>query len=279
MTSPFLREDRQAAGQRPGDTGAEGPRQSPIRRQLLDLYDVLSHKIAGGQRVDHRQMLPGADDPAEGVVPDDFRPEVTDLGRWFRPSEWLGVGPEDQVRADLGAIPEPAKGGVDGKGMDFFRGGEAPDNYTNRNNPLYAARREFAADINSRIEDLFDVDGGGVGWMRPPQSSDAAPGGRSANSDHYSGGAVDYYGDPGELDALRNWLVQQPFVSFVRWRSESHHDHLHASFDLGWVAQNYFQGRQVPSVQAPSAPRASQSPREPSTTRTRLPTSGAGRLV
>lgn len=251
------------------------PEENPLRRQLLDLYDVLSHKIAGGQRVDHRAMLPGADDPFEGSVPDDYRPEVSDLGRWFQPREWAGLGPEDDVRADLAGIPEPASGGVEGDGMDFFRGGEAPDNYTNRHNPLYAARRDFAQDINSKIEDLFDVDGGGVAWMRPPKASDDAPGGRSSNSDHYSGGAVDYYGDPEELDALRNWLVEQPFVSFVRWRSESHTDHLHASFDLGWVAQNYFQGRTVPTVQAPSSP-----PQSPSVEpQVETGVSGAGRPV
>lgn len=251
--------------------------QSPVRRQLLDLYDVLSHKIAGGQRKDHRQLLPGAEDPAEGLIPDDYRPEVTDLADWFQPNEWAGLTPDDVPRADLATIPQPGTGGVEGDGLDFFRSGEAPNNYENRHNPLYEARKDFAVAIHGRIAGMFEVDGGGVGWMRPPSPSDAAPGGRSPNSDHQSGGAVDYYGSDEELTRLRNWLVDQPFVSFVRWQSESHTDHLHVSYDIGWVAQNFFQGHEVPPATPPSTTTATESPREPS--RTPSPASGAGRPV
>lgn len=227
-------------------------RDNPVRRQLETLYDVLSHKIAGGQRVDHRALLPGSDDPLEGLVPDDFRDELTPMD-WYSPSDWAGLGAEDALRVDLANI-QPATGGRDGKGMDFFRGGEAPDNYTNRHNPLYKARAEFVTQVTPKLNEMFGVQGH-AGFYRQPHPSHAAPGGPSSNSDHYSAGAVDFYGTPEELDALRDYLVGQPWVSFVRWRSESHYDHLHASFDLGWVAQNYFSGREAPSL-----PRASTQP-------------------
>lgn len=230
-------------------TADESP--NPVRHVLLGLYDKLSSDIAGGSRSHPEDLRPEAQDPLEGLIPDEFLPDVSTFD-WFQPADWPGLDPGNTMPGiDLASIPAPATGGVNGKGLDFFRGGEAPANYSNRNNPLYRARAEFAKTMNGRIEQLFGVKGGGVGYYRPPSKSDAAAGGRSSNSDHYSAGAVDYYGTPEQLDRLREWLVQQPFVSFVRWRSESHHDHLHASFDLGWVAKNYYTGRQIPTVSGP----------------------------
>jgi hypothetical protein len=236
--------------------------ENPIRNQLTQLYDVLSHKIAGGQRSDHRDLLPGADDPLEGLIPEEFRDQLTELD-WYTPTDWAGLGAEDALRADLTQIPEPGGKVVDGKGSDFFRTGEAPDNFTNRHNPLYKARSEFASQVAPKLNELFGVTGN-AGHYRQPKASDKAPGGPSANSDHYSAGAVDFFGTTEQLDALRDYLVDQPWVSFVRWRSESHGGesgteegaHVHASFDLGWIARNYFAGRTSPSLPktAPSRP-------------------------
>lgn len=247
--------------------------QSPLRRNLLDAYDALSHQIAGGQRRDHRDLLPGAEDPLEGIIPDEFRSQIEDIGEWFEPTEWAGLSPTDVPRADLTTIPAPGTKVVTGNGGDFFRSGEAPNNYVNRQNPLYLARTEFAESVTPRINELFGTTGH-AGHYREPLASDAAKGGRSANSDHYSAGAVDFFGTVEQLDALREWAVGQPFVSFVRWRSESHGgstgtepgSHLHMSFDLGWIAQNYFQGREAPSFTAQTQttptlpPQAAQGP-------------------
>lgn len=252
--------------------------ENPLRRQLTELYDVLSNKIAGGQRIDHRNMLPGADDPSEGLIPDEFADQLTTLD-WFTPSQWAGLSSEDALRADMSLIPEPGGAGVLGTGGDFFRTGQAPDNFTNRNNPLYLARRDFATQITPQLNELFGVTGH-AGAYRTPSESDADPGGRAVNSDHLSAGAVDFYGTVEQLDALRDYLVEQPWVSFVRWRSESHGGesgeesgaHVHVSFDLGWVARNYFNDRTTPTVRRPTP----STPRSPGAAGTPTPLNAPG---
>lgn len=227
-------------------TDRNRPQENPIRNQLTQLYDVLSHKIAGGQRQDHRDLRPGVDDPLEGLIPDDFRDQFTNLD-WYTPTDWSGLTADDAIRADLTQIPEPGGRAVDGKGRDFFRSGEAPDNFTNRHNPLYKARTEFVEQVTPKLNEMFGIQGS-AGHYRKPQASHKEPGGPSGNSDHYSAGAVDFFGTTEQLDALRDYLVDQPWVSFVRWQTESHYDHLHMSVDLGWVAKNYFTGRTAPSL-------------------------------
>lgn len=259
MTS---RNDIQPGGSPLGALLFRGPMQA-LADQLARMADPNSEG-----RIRAEDLLPGAQDPLEGLIPDAFRPEITETFDWFSPTEWAGTTPGSEPPMDLSIIPAPGKGGVDGKGLDFFRGGEAPSNFTNRHNPLYQSRRRFAIGIADRIEDLFGVSAGGsAGYMRPPHPSDAAPGGRSANSDHYSGGAIDFTGDPAKLTALRNWLVDQPWVSFVRWQSESHTDHLHASIDIGWVAQNYFSGETLPRIAGPAPTLPTISREATSTTR------------
>ena len=231
----------------------------PLARLLESVYDRLSQELAGGQRSHPDDLVPWASDPMEGSTPDDFIPEV-DFSSWFDPTVWAGANPEEMGQIDLSSIPAASGPGKPGKGLDWFRTGEAPNNYTNRHNPLYVARREFAVAIAPELQRMFGVSVGGAGYMRPPHPDDAKPGGRSHNSDHYSGGALDITGDPAKLDQLRDWLIEQPWVSFVRWRSESHHDHLHVSIDIGWIAQNYFQGRQVPQMAPPRPQPAGQKP-------------------
>ena len=261
----------------PGNMGAAVPQEStPLSDPMMDptastvplmpvdprsptaLYqavlDRLSNMIAGGQRIDPRLINPNGgllDDPLEGLVPEQYAEEI---GRydWFDPAVFAKAAAADDPLAALSGfgLSFPTGGpGRDGEGGDWFRSGEAPNNFANRNNPLYVARREFAVWIDQHIRQQFNVTGT-AGHLRQPHPSDADPGGRSPNSDHYSGGATDYFGDKAELQRLRDWLVQQPFVSFVRWQSESHFDHVHVSYDLGWVAQNWF-GRSDPQVTLP----------------------------
>lgn len=248
---------------------------NPVRRLQLAVYETLADRIAGGRRQDPRALLPGNDDPSEGVMPN-YLPEIEgyesiETFDWFDPTAWAGLDASSIPGMDLASIPVGGAG-ISGRGLDFFRVGEAPNNYANRNNPLYQARKDFAVAVAPRIEDMFGVSSeGSAGYYRAPQASHADPGGPSANSDHYSAGAIDFFGSVERLDALREYLVAQPWVGFVRWRSESHGGpsgtekgaHLHVSFNLGWIAQNYFQGRQAPALSAPTAPRQpSQAPRQ-----------------
>ncbi len=246
----------------------------PSGNLLTSVLGPVADFIAGGQRQSAQSLLPGFDDPSEGSIPDEFLPGV-DTFDWFDPTVWAAARPDDITRIDLNAIPVPTGVGTSGTGLDWFRSGEAPNNYTNRNNPLYVSRKDFVVALAPRLEQMFGVSAqGSAGYMRPPQASDAAPGGRSSNSDHYSAGALDVYGTPEELTRLRNWLVEQPFTAFVRYQSESHTGHLHLSIDVGWVAHNYFQeGSQLPALTPPTpdltAPQTPgeppQTPREPET--------------
>lgn len=238
----------------------QDPEADAADRMLTALYDKLSAKMAGGQRTDPRLIMPGGGvleleeggrHATEGFFPEEYRPDAFSHD-WFRPEMFVRASQMDDPRSelDLAAIKSATGPGRDGKGMDWFRAGEAPNNYANRNNPLYKARTEFTIAVDDQIEDMFDVQGAS-GHYRAPDPSHAAPGGPSANSDHYSAGAVDYFGSTEELTRLRNWLVEQPWVSFVRWQSESHYDHVHVSVDLGWVAENYFGGGEVPTLAGP----------------------------
>src|SRR5690606_4759409 len=78
---------------------------------------------------------------------------------------------------------------------------------------------------------------------RPPGGG----GGQAKNSDHQSAGALDIFGPEHVLDAIRDWAIQQPWVSFVRWKSPYHYDHVHISVDIGWVAENFFGGGKATS--------------------------------
>lgn len=222
---------------------------------LTNIFQKLSQQVAGGVPEDHRNLLPEIGDPQEGVVPEEFLPDVASFD-WFDPTVWAQASPTEMSKVDVSKITPSTGQGRNGKGMDWFRGGEAPNNLSNRANPLYQSRREFAVALAPKIEEMFDVSSqGSAGHMRAYNKSHEAPGGPSGNSDHYSGGAIDFFGSKEDLTDLRNWLVAQPFTSFVRWQSESHYDHVHVSFDLGWVAQNYFQGRSIPELStAPAAP-------------------------
>lgn len=243
----------------------------PIDDVLTQVFDRLSHFIAGGRRQDPRDLLPEVQDPSEGVVPEEVRPDVETFD-WFDPAIWARATPENITDADIQRVTPATGEGREGTGGDWFRGGEAPNNFVNRHNPLYQARREFAVTIHDDIENLFDVSAqGSAGYLRPPDPSHAAPGGASPNSDHYSGGAIDFFGETENLQRLRDWLVTQPFVSFVRWQSESHFDHVHVSFDLGWIAENWFQGRTAPILGEGSGSSAGEAPGLPEEEEVRLP--------
>ena len=213
------------------------------------MFDSLSNRIAGGQRMSAADLLPQSQDPTEGTVPEEFLMEVNPYD-WFDPTVWAKANPDDLTNTDLAAmVGQNDNPGRAGKGMDWFRGGEAPHNLTNRNNPLYQSRREFAVALDRELAKKFGVSAqGSAGHLRGYQASHADPGGPSPNSDHYSGGAIDYFGTKEELDQLHAFLIAQPYTSFVRWQSESHYDHLHVSFDLGWVAEHYFTGKTIPPV-------------------------------
>ena len=252
---PALGEETPALNRVPATTAGDSGTDRPLGDFLAGLFSVLSNQLTPtGQREDIEMLMPGADDPLEGLIPDEFLPFISTFD-WFDPTVWAGAAPGDISRIDLNAIPEATGPGASGTGLDWFRSGQAPNNFTNRNNPLYISRKDFAVALAPQLEELFGVSTGAVGYYRPPSASDAAPGGKAVNSDHQSAGALDIYGTPEELTALREWLVLQPFTAFVRYQSESHSKHLHLSIDIGWVANNYFSGTQLPPLTvAPPTP-------------------------
>lgn len=234
------------------DTDTQEQRPSQLEAMLRLLYERLSDQIAGGVRANVNLLGPlgqEIDPEFEGILPDDlnFEPPATLLDptvfRLADPNAPKGSIAESVLQS---AISSPANvQGRAGKGGDWFRTGQAPNNYANRNNPLYKARAQFVADVVApTIKQLFpEATVTGQNYYRPPGGG----GGQAKNSDHQSAGALDIFGPEHVLDAIRDWAVQQPWVSFVRWKSPYHYDHVHISVDIGWVAENFFGGGKATS--------------------------------
>lgn len=234
-------------GDQPQRPGAPNPQLASL---LAAQFERLSNQIAGGQRVHPDALLPV--DPNEGLFLDEYLPHlppnaelealsqlITDptvaeegLGQGFDPSQLGGYVSE----------------GRDGNGYDWYRSGQAPNNYSNRNHPLYQARAEFVSNVVApTIQRLFPgMNVTGQNYYRPPGGG----GGQAQNSDHQSAGALDIFSQykvgtaeqKEELRALRDWAAQQPWVSFVRCLSPHHWDHVHLSVDINWVRDNAYNG-------------------------------------
>jgi hypothetical protein len=138
-------------------------------------------------------------------------------------------------------------------------GSEAVSNYANRNDPQYVRRRDVGVPAFAQsFQAAFGKTGtgreyiGGVtsslrGALRNPSQTGA---GRSSNSDHLSGGALDLYGDTvAELEAIARWARAQPGVSFVVYEGQPQHEtgaaggassgvgnrgHVHVSLQVGY---------------------------------------------
>lgn len=139
------------------------------------------------------------------------------------------------------------------------KGSSAPNNWANRNAPQYVARRNIGVPTFAKaFQAAFGKTGtgreyiGGVskslqGVLRDPSR---VGGGKAANSDHQSGGALDLYADTvEELEAIERWASQQPGVSYVTYSGNKYHEtgkaggassgvagrgHVHVSLLLGY---------------------------------------------
>jgi hypothetical protein len=135
--------------------------------------------------------------------------------------------------------------------------GQAPNNAALKNTPVYRYRREVTAPhYADLITSLFPgTEIGGLGYIRP--ASDVG-GGKSSNSDHQSGGAIDVYFknvSPEESDQklrqVANWARSYPEIfSLVVYEGNSSHQkigsdsgHVHLSFNLAHqVPGSHFTG-------------------------------------
>ena len=118
-------------------------------------------------------------------------------------------------------------------------GSQAPNNALNKNEPAYAYRRDvtapYFADLIKSTFPSMGVEIGGLGYNRPPGD---VGGGKSANSDHQSGGAIDVYASTEQgRKAIANWARNQPGVSLVIYEGNSAHEghHVHISFQIGYT--------------------------------------------
>lgn len=118
-----------------------------------------------------------------------------------------------------------------GDRVTWTRGvGEAPNNIANRNHPAYQERAQFMSEMHDYILQNFNVSSAG----QYRDTSVSGGGQRSSNSDHYSGGAVDFSGSQAELERLFGWLQTQPWVSFANlYTSGGAAGTLHVSGILG----------------------------------------------
>ena len=123
-------------------------------------------------------------------------------------------------------------------------GSEAVANYANRNDPAYVRRRNVGVPtIANAFNDRFGYSGrenvGGVtsslrGALRNPNMTGN---GRSSNSDHLSGGAVDLYADTeADRKAIERWANSRPDVSYVIYSGNKAHEghHVHVSLLLNY---------------------------------------------
>lgn len=139
----------------------------------------------------------------------------------------------------------------------FSRGvGEAPSNKANRSHPAYQARSAFVADAYNFVLSNFDARGAG----QHRDHGSPVTGQRSANSDHYSGGAFDVRASSrAEAERILAWATKQPWVSFAQVYSGRDDTLVHISAFIG-----HFTSGEMPTIQRDGGGAYSQ---EPSTTR------------
>lgn len=121
------------------------------------------------------------------------------------------------------------------------KGRSAPQNAANVNHPAYVERRtvtvpNFVDDYMARFHPGASRKKyvGGEGYIRPVTD---VGGGKAANSDHQSGGAVDLYADTeAERKAIERWANSRPDVSYVIYSGNKAHEghHVHVSLLLNY---------------------------------------------
>ena len=190
---------------------------------LAAVFQRVSDTIAGSDR--HLlDPLVSADEEAEALIPtgqEAVDPDLipTDEGEEFLPdpvTDLPGTSPASPA-FDPSILPTPSEGKFvrTEKGyIRFTRGvGEAPDNKANRSVSAYQTRAEFITAVATFIDQNFDVIPAGQ-WRGLDAEVTAN---RSANSDHYSGGAFDVRaGSRAEAQRILVWASQQPWVSFAQ---------------------------------------------------------------
>lgn len=140
---------------------------------------------------------------------------------------WQAMGAYQKGRDQYAAASTDSGGTTYG----INRGGEAPNNKAHaaearRGEGVYGARAQRVSSLIPQIESQFDVRFGGQ-W-RDINADVTAD--RSANSDHYSGGALDFFGSDAEMKRLADWLGNRSDVSFVKIHGSP--PHVHVSFKL-----------------------------------------------
>lgn len=190
---------------------------------LRATFQQISNSLAGADAAFLPPMGAG-DVEAQGLVPS-VDPDTLDLTdtEEFTPDMPQNL-PENQFSVDtiqgepfdFASLPQAQGGKFLQKGgkLIFTTGvGEAPNNKSNRNNPVYERRAEFVSEALNFVTSNFDA--ASAGQYRDMNAEVTAN--RSHNSDHYSGGAFDVRtGSREEAQRVLAWASQQPWVSFAQ---------------------------------------------------------------
>jgi hypothetical protein len=112
------------------------------------------------------------------------------------------------------------------------RGGEAPNNRSfaaaaRRGEGPYGARAQRVTQLSQQLLAQYPTLRSAGQW-RPLDAE--VTGDRSANSDHYSGGALDFTGPRADMERMLADLKKRPDVSFAKIHGSP--PHVHASFML-----------------------------------------------
>lgn len=145
-------------------------------------------------------------------------------------SDGASVWDAGAVQDTLQGTPLPTNWVPGGQGTGSagqVPGGEAANNIANRDHPLYQERAQFVSQHKGQVMDRFGL----KDWGQWRDVDAEVNGNRSSNSDHYSGGANDFYGSMDAMQAAATHLQNQPYVSFVRIHEPG--PHLHVSYMLG----------------------------------------------
>lgn len=245
-----------------GLTTSEAP--SDFGGLLKAVFQRLSDTLAGPDR--HLlDPLVADEDETETFLPtgpEAVDPDLipSDEGEEFLPepaTDLPGASPSTPA-FDPASLPTPSEGVFEQhkSGMiRFTRGvGEAPDNKANRSHFAYQARADFITGAAAFVAENFDVNPAGQ-WRAFDAEVTAN---RSANSDHYSGGAFDVRaGSVQEAQRILVWASQQPWVAFAQIYPDGSLIHISANIAL------FTGGADLPVTTEPTVSEPVSQPTEP----------------
>lgn len=100
----------------------------------------------------------------------------------------------------------------------------------NPSSGAFYARQKWVTAMIPQWSKMFGIKR--IGQWRSTSAQVTA--GRSANSDHYTGGALDFHGTPAQMAEVARYFKNHPAVAYVMYGDAHHKDHVHVSFKINY---------------------------------------------